>query len=101
MFIVVYRHDLLNWDNKSSSFSAGVVYLFGKVWIETAKTYVSCAVAVKNIERKMYILPRKNVSLIILDRGKFGYALKISSLTFYHSKVQENYIVSGHWYIKD
>ncbi|KAM3860865.1 DNA polymerase alpha catalytic subunit [Diretmus argenteus] len=37
----------------------GVVYLFGKVWIESAKAYVSCCVAVKNIERTMYLLPRE------------------------------------------
>ncbi|XP_078265270.1 DNA polymerase alpha catalytic subunit [Rhinoraja longicauda] len=37
----------------------GVVYLFGKVWIESAKSYVSCCVAVKNIERTVYLLPRE------------------------------------------
>nr|XP_058965646.1 DNA polymerase alpha catalytic subunit-like [Pocillopora verrucosa] len=37
----------------------GTVYLFGKVWIESAKTYVSCSVAVKNIERQIFILPRE------------------------------------------
>ncbi|XP_076453850.1 DNA polymerase alpha catalytic subunit-like [Babylonia areolata] len=36
----------------------GTVYLFGKVWIESAKAHVSCCVTVKNIERKIYILPR-------------------------------------------
>lgn len=40
----------------------GVVYLFGKVWIESAKSYVSCCVSVKNIERTMYLLPREYVS---------------------------------------
>ncbi|KAF7213996.1 DNA polymerase alpha catalytic subunit isoform X2 [Nothobranchius furzeri] len=38
---------------------AGVVYLFGKVWIESAKSHVSCCVTVKNIERIMYLLPRE------------------------------------------
>lgn len=37
----------------------GVVYLFGKVWIESAQCHVSCCVAVKNIERTMYLLPRE------------------------------------------
>lgn len=37
----------------------GVVYLFGKVFVESAKTYVSCCVSVKNIERKIYLLPRE------------------------------------------
>uniref|UniRef100_A0A669EY04 DNA polymerase n=1 Tax=Oreochromis niloticus TaxID=8128 RepID=A0A669EY04_ORENI len=40
----------------------GVVYLFGKVWIESAKSHVSCCVSVKNIERTMYLLPREYVS---------------------------------------
>lgn len=38
-----------------------MVYLFGKVWIESAKAYVSCCVAVRNIERTMYLLPREHV----------------------------------------
>ncbi|XP_062039576.1 DNA polymerase alpha catalytic subunit isoform X1 [Lepus europaeus] len=37
----------------------GVVFLFGKVWIESAKTHVSCCVTVKNIERTLYFLPRE------------------------------------------
>ncbi|XP_014838997.1 PREDICTED: DNA polymerase alpha catalytic subunit isoform X1 [Poecilia mexicana] len=37
----------------------GVVYLFGKVWIESAQSYVSCCVTVKNIDRTMYLLPRE------------------------------------------
>ncbi|XP_068566425.1 DNA polymerase alpha catalytic subunit [Cebidichthys violaceus] len=37
----------------------GVVYLFGKVWIESAESHVSCCVTVRNIERTMYFLPRE------------------------------------------
>ncbi|XP_018416639.1 PREDICTED: DNA polymerase alpha catalytic subunit [Nanorana parkeri] len=37
----------------------GVVYLFGKVWIESAEAYVSCCVSVKNIDRTIYLLPRE------------------------------------------
>uniref|UniRef100_A0A3Q2NVX2 DNA polymerase n=1 Tax=Fundulus heteroclitus TaxID=8078 RepID=A0A3Q2NVX2_FUNHE len=37
----------------------GVVYLFGKVWIEAAQSHVSCCVTVRNIERTMYLLPRE------------------------------------------
>uniref|UniRef100_A0A7N8Y114 DNA polymerase alpha catalytic subunit n=1 Tax=Mastacembelus armatus TaxID=205130 RepID=A0A7N8Y114_9TELE len=37
----------------------GVVYLFGKVWIDSAKSHVSCCVTVRSIERTMYILPRE------------------------------------------
>ncbi|XP_071994025.1 DNA polymerase alpha catalytic subunit [Engystomops pustulosus] len=46
----------------------GVVYLFGKVWIESAETYVSCCVSVKNIERTVYILPRE--TKVQLPSGK-------------------------------
>lgn len=41
----------------------GVVFLFGKVWIESAKTHVSCCVMVKNIERMLYFLPREMVHI--------------------------------------
>jgi len=37
----------------------GVVFLFGKVWAESAKQHVSCCVSVKNIERCVYLLPRR------------------------------------------
>ncbi|MGH0191313.1 UNVERIFIED_CONTAM: hypothetical protein FKN15_059659 [Acipenser sinensis] len=43
----------------SVPFHCGIVYLFGKVWIESAKAHVSCCVVVKNIERTMYLLPRE------------------------------------------
>lgn len=36
----------------------GIVYLFGKVWIEKVKVYVSCCVIVKNIERRIYVFFR-------------------------------------------
>ena len=45
----------------------GVVYLFGKVWIESANAHVSCCVTVKNIERTMYLLPREYVSVPLLS----------------------------------
>lgn len=57
-----------------------MVYLFGKVWIESAKSHVSCCVTIKNIERTMYFLPREYVSLLCCDltpnislKGQFGY----------------------------
>nr|XP_002123526.4 DNA polymerase alpha catalytic subunit [Ciona intestinalis] len=36
----------------------GVVYLFGKVYIESAKGHVSCCIIVRNVERKIFVLPR-------------------------------------------
>ncbi|XP_021572093.1 DNA polymerase alpha catalytic subunit [Carlito syrichta] len=46
----------------------GVVFLFGKVWIESAETHVSCCIMVKNIERTLYFLPRE--MKIDLNTGK-------------------------------
>ena len=40
--------------------------MFGKVWIESAKTHVSCCVIVRNIERRIYVLPRPTVSKDVL-----------------------------------
>uniref|UniRef100_A0A6A7FRZ6 DNA polymerase n=1 Tax=Hirondellea gigas TaxID=1518452 RepID=A0A6A7FRZ6_9CRUS len=42
----------------------GTVFLFGKVWIESAKIYTSCCVSVRNISRRIFLLPRtKRVNL--------------------------------------
>ena len=38
----------------------GTVWLFGKVFIESAQTYVSCCVTVKNIQRRVFLLKRDN-----------------------------------------
>jgi len=40
----------------------GTVYLFGKTFIESANSYVSCCVIVKHIERHIYVLPRDTVT---------------------------------------
>lgn len=37
---------------------AGTVWLFGKVFIEKAKAFVSCCVTIKNIERNVFLLKR-------------------------------------------
>lgn len=42
----------------------GVVYLFGKVFIEEAQGFVSCCLTVKNIDRRIYLLPREYVSIV-------------------------------------
>ncbi|KAI1278482.1 DNA polymerase alpha catalytic subunit [Halotydeus destructor] len=36
----------------------GVVYLFGKVYMKQADKYVSCCITVRNVERRIYLLPR-------------------------------------------
>lgn len=58
------------WDAYEEWFKQpGVVYLFGKVWIESAKTHVSCCAAVRNIERRIYLLPREKVRVGIFNCG--------------------------------
>ncbi|KAK6620720.1 hypothetical protein RUM43_011015 [Polyplax serrata] len=37
----------------------GVVYLFGKVYYDKKKVYLSCCVAVENIQRRVFLLPRE------------------------------------------
>uniref|UniRef100_A0A4W4EWK2 DNA polymerase n=1 Tax=Electrophorus electricus TaxID=8005 RepID=A0A4W4EWK2_ELEEL len=81
----------------------GVVYLFGKVWIESAQAHVSCCVAVKNIERTMYFLPREHkVNLVTGEEtdvpvGMMDIYQEFNSLSEkfkimkFKSKVRKNY----------
>ncbi len=39
----------------------GKVYMFGKVWNESARQHVSCCVEVNNVMRVLYVLPRKTM----------------------------------------
>ncbi|XP_035722969.1 DNA polymerase alpha catalytic subunit-like [Vespa mandarinia] len=48
------------WDAYEDSFKQpGIVYLFGKVYVPSTKTYCSCCLTVKNIPRRIYLLPRE------------------------------------------
>ncbi|KAG8262791.1 DNA polymerase alpha catalytic subunit [Homalodisca vitripennis] len=48
------------WDAYEDVFKQpGVVYLFGKVFVASADTYVSCCVVMRNIERTIFLLPRE------------------------------------------
>ena len=38
-----------------------VVYLFGRVWVQSASAHVSCCVRVANVPRRVFLLPRKKV----------------------------------------
>ncbi|XP_030625392.1 DNA polymerase alpha catalytic subunit [Chanos chanos] len=82
----------------------GVVYLFGKVWIESAKAYVSCCVAVKNIERTMYFLPREHrvnlatgeetdvpVGMMDVYQEFNSLSEKFKIMKFKSKKVEKNY----------
>ncbi|GFU23948.1 DNA polymerase alpha catalytic subunit [Nephila pilipes] len=37
----------------------GIVYLFGKLYLEDVKRYASCCVIIKDIPRRFYVLPRE------------------------------------------
>ncbi|RWS15467.1 hypothetical protein B4U79_06198, partial [Dinothrombium tinctorium] len=51
------------WFDAYDGWAPGVVYLFGKVYVQNIKKYVSCCCVVKNIERRLYVLPRKNFTI--------------------------------------
>ncbi|XP_076661417.1 DNA polymerase alpha catalytic subunit [Halictus rubicundus] len=47
------------WDAYEDPYKQpGVVYIFGKVFVPSIKAYCSCCVTVKNIPRRIYLLPR-------------------------------------------
>ncbi|KAL3282491.1 hypothetical protein HHI36_005674 [Cryptolaemus montrouzieri] len=49
------------WDAYENAFvQPGVVFLFGKTFCEKTKTYASCSVVVKDVQRKLFILPRSH-----------------------------------------
>ncbi|XP_066584216.1 DNA polymerase alpha catalytic subunit [Prorops nasuta] len=50
------------WDAFEDSYNQpGIVHLFGKVYIESLKTHCSCCLTIKNIPRRIYLLPRLHV----------------------------------------
>nr|XP_048719303.1 DNA polymerase alpha catalytic subunit isoform X1 [Caretta caretta] len=83
----------------------GVVFLFGKVWIESAETYVSCCVTVKNIERTIYLLPREMqmdltsgkemenpvTMMNVYQEFNDQIAVKYKIMKFRSKKVEKNY----------
>eukprot|EP00049_Salpingoeca_infusionum_P006656 m.109809 g.109809 ORF g.109809 m.109809 type:complete len:1528 (-) comp13382_c3_seq1:218-4801(-) len=38
---------------------SGTVFLFGKVWVEEASSFVSCCLTVNNLERNVFVVPRE------------------------------------------
>lgn len=53
------------WDAFEDIYNqAGIVFLFVKVWSESAKTYASCCIIVKNIQGQVYLLPKEKVSVM-------------------------------------
>jgi len=76
----------------------GTVWLFGKVWIESAKAYVSCCVTVKNIQRRIYLAKRD-----FFANPKTGETLagntEVTSMDMYNefnSKIAKKYRILEH-----
>ncbi|XP_033219997.1 DNA polymerase alpha catalytic subunit [Belonocnema kinseyi] len=56
------------WDAYEDPYrQPGVVYLFGKTFVESTKKYVSCCVVVKNVPRRVYLLPREQIKPVLKD----------------------------------
>ncbi|KAG8040454.1 hypothetical protein G9C98_002450 [Cotesia typhae] len=50
------------WDAVENPYKTpGTVNLFGKIYIESSKSFVSCCLTVKNIPRRLYVLPREKI----------------------------------------
>ncbi|XP_057330411.1 DNA polymerase alpha catalytic subunit [Microplitis mediator] len=50
------------WDAMENPYkNPGVVNLFGKIYIESLDRYESCCLSVKNIPRRIYILPKEKI----------------------------------------
>lgn len=43
----------------------GVVYMFGKVFVPSLKEHCSCCLTIKNIPRRIYLLPRVYVRIFV------------------------------------
>ena len=76
----------------------GVVWLFGKVWIESANSFVSCCLTVKNIPRRIYLTKRE-----IFCDAKTGQPLpgdkEVTSMDLYNefnSKIAKRYKIMEH-----
>lgn len=68
----------------------GTVFLFGKVFIESAQTYVSCCVTVRNIERRLYILPRKK-RINLKTKEEMGDVIMMDVYQEFNSTVSDKF----------
>lgn len=80
-------------DAHESLTQPGTVYLFGKVHMKSLDKFVSCCVAVKGIERRVFLLPREHLksdpsTKVTLDDvfAEFGVKSKELRIKTYKSK---------------
>ena len=71
----------------------GKVYLFGKVFDFKSKKYVSCCLTVNNMERNLYLLPRQNSGVGMMEvYQEFDTLRKKQGIKNFKSKpVERNY----------
>ncbi|ETE64292.1 DNA polymerase alpha catalytic subunit, partial [Ophiophagus hannah] len=69
----------------------GVVFLFGKVWIQSAQSYVSCCVTVKNIERTIYLLPRESRIELISEKETMIPVTMMDIYQEFNDQIAEKY----------
>ncbi|XP_014254893.1 DNA polymerase alpha catalytic subunit [Cimex lectularius] len=69
----------------------GTVFLFGKVFIESAKSYVSCCISVKNIERQIYLLPREKRFDLAKDQSTDDYITMADVYEEFNSKIASKF----------
>ncbi|KAK9294901.1 hypothetical protein QLX08_010646 [Tetragonisca angustula] len=94
------------WDAYEDPYKQpGVVYLFGKVFVPSIKEYRSCCLTVKNIPRRIYLLPRVYIKSSSAENDEkeqlntiedvykeFNqFANKLGIKEFRSSKVSKNY----------
>ncbi|KAL4220500.1 DNA polymerase alpha catalytic subunit [Mactra antiquata] len=69
----------------------GIVHLFGKVWVDSAKVHVSCCVTVKNIDRQLFMLPRKT-RMCMKTMTDTGFEVGLMDVyTEFNEKIVEKY----------
>ncbi|KAF5303013.1 hypothetical protein FQR65_LT08342 [Abscondita terminalis] len=93
------------WDAYENAFKRpGEIFLFGKTYCESVKSYVSCCVTIQNVERKIYLLPRTHVldlyreptetavgMIDVYHEFNNNYAPRLSLQSFKSRKVIKNY----------
>ena len=60
----------------------GTVWMFGKVWVSEAQTWVSCCVTVKNIHRRIFLAKRDFLTNI--KSGEVNEDKPVSGMDLYN-----------------
>merc|ERR1719186_1561337 len=75
----------------------GTVWLFGKVWVEQAQSWVSCCVTVKNIPKRVYLARRDNWTNPKTGEVKEDKAVTTMDLyNEFNDKIAKRYKINEH-----